>query len=70
MLFCLIKCSQIYLWFTIRRKLYLCQVIAEKTQGGVDYSFECIGNTGVLYQSFLATREVKQLVFFPFLIVM
>lgn len=33
------------------------EVIAEKTEGGVDYSFECIGNTGVLYQAFLATRE-------------
>lgn len=33
------------------------EVIAEKTQGGVDYSFECIGNTDVLYQAFLATRE-------------
>lgn len=33
------------------------EVIAEKTQGGVDYSFECIGNTDVLYQAFLSTRE-------------
>lgn len=33
------------------------EVIREMTDGGVDYSFECIGNTEVLYQAFLATRE-------------
>jgi Zn-dependent alcohol dehydrogenase len=32
------------------------EVITEKSEGGVDYSFECIGNTDVLYQAFLATR--------------
>ncbi|XP_057833337.1 alcohol dehydrogenase 1 [Cryptomeria japonica] len=33
------------------------EVIAEMTNGGVDYSFECIGNTNVLYQAFLSTNE-------------
>jgi len=33
------------------------EVITEMTDGGVYYSFECIGNTEVLYEAFLATRE-------------
>jgi Zn-dependent alcohol dehydrogenase len=33
------------------------EIIGEMTDGGVDYSFECIGNTNVLYQAFLATSE-------------
>lgn len=33
------------------------EVIREMTDGGVNYSFECIGNTDVLYEAFLATRE-------------
>ena len=27
--------------------------------GGVDYNFEYIGNTDILYQAFLATHDVK-----------
>lgn len=33
------------------------EIIAEMTDGGVDYSFECIGNTEVLYQAFWSTSE-------------
>lgn len=33
------------------------EVITEMTDGGVYYSFECIGNTEVLYQAFWATSE-------------
>jgi len=33
------------------------EVIREMTDGGVCFSFECLGNTDVLYEAFLATRE-------------
>uniref|UniRef100_A0A0C9RQD6 TSA: Wollemia nobilis Ref_Wollemi_Transcript_2377_1507 transcribed RNA sequence n=1 Tax=Wollemia nobilis TaxID=56998 RepID=A0A0C9RQD6_9CONI len=33
------------------------EVIHDMTDQGVDYSFECIGNTDVLYQAFLATNK-------------
>ncbi|KAH9329482.1 hypothetical protein KI387_001590 [Taxus chinensis] len=32
-------------------------VIRDMSNGGVDYSFECIGNTDVLYQAFFSTNE-------------
>lgn len=33
------------------------EVIRDMVNGGVDYSFECIGNTDILYQAFLATHD-------------
>lgn len=37
------------------------QRIREITDGGVDYSFECIGNLDVLREAFLSTHEVASL---------
>eukprot|EP00253_Pinus_taeda_P006723 PITA_06723 len=34
------------------------EVIRDMSNGGVDYGFECIGNTDILYQCFLATNDV------------
>lgn len=33
------------------------EVIRDMSDGGVDYSFECIGNTDIVYQGFLATHD-------------
>ena len=33
------------------------------TEGGVDFSFECVGNSGVLRNAFLSVHEVYS---FPF----
>lgn len=33
------------------------EVIRDMSNGGVDYSFECIGNTDILYQGFLSTHD-------------
>lgn len=40
------------------------QRIREITDGGVDYSFECIGNLDVLREAFLSTHEVAYLLFY------
>ena len=35
-----------------------CQVIADLTDGGVDYSFECIGNVAVMRAALECTHKV------------
>lgn len=40
----------------------LLQRIREITEGGVDYSFECIGNSDILREAFLSTHEVLTLI--------
>lgn len=38
--------------------LFFLQVIAEKTDGGVDYSVECTGNINAMIQAFECVHDV------------
>lgn len=41
------------------------QVIAEKTDGGVDYSFECIGKTDTMRAALECCHKVRGFLFSP-----
>lgn len=43
----------------IYNRIFWKQVIREICNGGVDYSFECVGNMEVLRQAFLSTHDVR-----------
>lgn len=38
---------------------YKKKVVKEMTEGGVDYSFECVGLASLLNEAFISTRTVR-----------
>lgn len=40
------------------------QVLVDKTDGGVDFSFECIGNVGIMRSALVSENDIKEFLLF------